>query len=631
MLNLSPAHWFEEKQAAEDYRDQYLEGWDDMIERFHGPGYRQGAPGAGPSDPENHAFEWCSLMVPQMTAASPRARVRTARAGAARRGAIASQFALNRWIQLVNMKATNEKLATDFGLKYAVAAVFPRPMPGLRDSNEPATWPSMRRISPRRFLHDPLAQDFEDQRWRAHLVIEDKQDLIDRAKANPREGWNVQEIKDLPDGIGVNEARNGPEQPAGAGETLDRKEIAYIVFWVPEHQPDPKKGPNQGYNGALLTLGIGSAYGTGTKDQAVWLRKPVPYFGPRWGPYQSAGAYIVPDDATPLSPVTATVAQADHLNAIARSIQSSIEDYKRLALVSNGDPDLETIVAEGQHGFVYTTNVDDLSRNVVQLELGGLTQQFLAAEERARQSLDRNTGLPDAMRGNVEGGATATEVNAAMAGGGLRVAHHMNKFRDFLTRSLRTVAWYLEFDNTIQPFVLGPEAAAAMQNELGEPMEEVWMSPGLAPGQGYDDFDELDYEIDLYSMERTTEQQQVAMAQELDFLVMQVAPMMSNPQMQHIRFEEYLAMRGELRGISNYGRLFDMEVARGIAQALAQMGDVRPQGTASVPQPRMGADMAGGRRTNSGINGLNHREPKSTLPSRDLARGSGGPGLGQTK
>ena len=623
MLNLSPAHWFEEKQAAEDHRDQYLEGWDDMVERYHGPGYRQGGVGSGPSDPENHAFEWCSLMVPQLTASSPRARVRTARSGAARRGAIASQFALNRWIQLVNMKAANEKLAVDFGLKYAVSAVFPRPMPGLRDSNEPSTWPSMRRISPRRFLQDPLALDWEDQRWRAHLVIEDKQDLLKRAKANPREGWNVDEIQNLPDGIGVREARNGPEEPAGAGETLDRGEIAYVVFWVPELQPDSKKGPEQGYNGALLTLGIGSAYGTGTKDQAVWLRKPVPYFGPRWGPYQCSGAYIVPDQSTPLSPIGATTSQADHLNSIARSIQSSIEDYKRLALVSNGDPDLETIVAEGQHGFVYTTNVDDLSRNVVQLELGGLTQQFLAAEERARQSLDRNTGLPDAMRGNVEGGATATEVNAAMQGGGLRVAHHMNKFRDFLARNLRTVAWYLEFDNTIQPFVLGPEAAAAMQNEFGEPMEEVWMSPGLGPDQKFSDFDDLDYEIELYSMERTSEQQQMALAQELDFMVTQIAPMMSNPQMQHVRFEEYLALRGELRGVNNYGRLFDMEAARAIAQTMAQTGDIRPQGTASTPQPRMGSDIAGARKTNSGINGLNHRDPKRTIPSKDLARGGG--------
>jgi len=625
MLDLRPASWFEEMQVAEDYRDQFLDGWEDMIQRFHGPGHRAGRADSETHDPENHAFEWTSLMVPQMTASNPRSRVRTARAGPARKGAVAQQYALNRWIRLVDMMRTNEKLATDFGFKYAIGAVFPRPMPGMLETGDPPHWPSFKRISPRRYLQDPLAVDFEDQRWRAHVVIEDKEDLLKRARAKPREGWNVKEIENLPAGIGVREARGQDENPDGVTDTLDRGEIAYVVFWVPEYFPEKNKNPNNGYNGALLTLGIGSAYSTATKDQAVWLRKPIPYFGPRWGPYQYDGAYIVPDDATPLSPIAATTAQADHLNAIARAIQRAIEDYKRLALVSNGDPDLETIVSEGQHGFVYTTNVDDLSRNVVQLELGGLTQQFLAAEERARQSLDRNTGLPDSMRGNVEGGATATEVNAAMAGGGIRVSHHMNKFRKLLARSLTTVAWYLEYDNNIPPFVLGPEAVAAWQSEFGEVTEEVWMAPGLNKkgGQTFDDFDDLDFEIELYSMERTSEQQQMALAQELDFLVLQLGPMMSDPRMLHVRFEDYLALRGELRGITTYGQLFDIELARKIAKKMLQMGNVQPSGTSTIPQPRLASDVTGSRRTNSGIAGLNHAEPKRTLPSRELARTNG--------
>jgi len=623
MIELRPAHWYEERLAAKEYRDQFLDDWDTVITRYTGPAHRGqiGDKNAGTHDPENHAQEWLSIVPPQMTASNPRVRVKTARAGAARKGALANQYALNRWVRMTDMRATNEKLAVDYGLKYCVSAVFPRPMPGLSETGDPVRMPSMRRVSPNRFLTDPLALEFEDQRWRSHGVVEDKEDLMRRAKANPREGWDTEEIANLPTDVGLKEARGTSDGgPIDVVDHLVRDEVGYEVFWVPEYQPDPKKGPDQGYNGALLTLGIGSAYGGSHKDAARWLRKPIPYFGPRSGPYNYCGAYIVPDDATPLSPIGATSAQADHLNAIARAIQRSIEDYKRFALVSNGDPDLETIIAEGQHGFVYTTNVDDLTRNVVQLELGGLTQQFLAAEERARQSLDRNTGLPDAMRGNVQGGATATEVQAAMQGGGVRVSHHLDKFRAFLARNLRTVAWYLEFDNTIKPFALGADAAAAMLDEFGQPMEEVWFAPGLGEGQRFDDFDDLDYEIELYSMERTSEQQQMALAQELDFLVLQLGPMMSDPRMQHVRFEEYLALRGELRGIENYGRLFDMEVARKLARKMANIGSVQPSGNSVTPQPRLAADMAGPRKTNSGINGLNHAEPKRSQPSRNLGR-----------
>lgn len=621
MIPLEPAHWFEEREAATQYRDQFLDDWSRVISHYHGPGHRSGRTDDATHDPENHAFEWLGIVTPQMTASNPRAGVRTSRMGAARKGAVAQQFALNRWIELVDMQSTNEKLATDYGLKWGVAAVFPKPQPGLTETGDPMSWPSMRRISPRRYLQDPKAIEFEEQRWRSHLVIEDKEDMLNRARKNPRERWNVQEIESLPAGIGVNEAR-GHSDGAYQYDSLDRNEIAYQVFWVPEYQPDPKKGPDQGYNGALLTLGIGSAYDTGSKDQAVWLRPPIPYFGPRWGPYQVAGAYVVPDDATPLSPIAGTQPQAEHLNAIARAIQRSIEDYKRIALVSNGDPDLETIVAEGQHGFVYATNVDDLRKNVVELELGGLSQQFLAAEERARQSLDRNTGLPDAMRGNVEGGATATEVNAAMHGGGIRINHHVDKFRKFLARNLKTVAWYLEYDNSIPPFVLGPEAQAAMKDEFGEDMEEVWMAPGKGPDQSFDDFDDYDFRIELYSMERTSEQQQMALAQELDFLVGSIGPMMSDPTMQHVRWADYLQMRGQLRGITTYGRLFDLVAAADIAQKM--MGaQIQKGGPSSLPQPRLARDMAGARKTNSGINGLNHKEPKRSMPSRELARSNG--------
>lgn len=621
-LKLSPYTWYEEVRAAEEYRDQFLDDWEDVLEGYYGPGYK---PDAGPMqrrhNVENHAFEWLSLMVPQVTASKPRVRVKSERMGPARLGAKAQTFAVNRWIRQANMKGTAELHATDYGLKYCIGYVSPRPQPGMSNGSTPSRWPHYRRLSPRRYLQDPLAIEFEEQRWRSHLVIRDKEDLLKEAREYPERGWNVEAILGLPESQDIHKYRGYGQADSYNEYFVDRHEVSYWVIWAPEIQPDPKKGPDKGYNGALLFLGVGESYDDSV-DDARWIRPPQPYYGPPWGPYQTSGAYIVPDDATPLSPIAGTKAQAEHLNAVARANQRAVEDYKRMALVSNADPDLEITVTEGRHGYVYTTNAEDLSKQVVQMELGGLTTQMLAAEDRARQSLDRNTGLPEAMRGNVEGGATATEVNAAMSGGSIRVQHHVDKFRDFQVSNLRTVSWYLEFDDTIQPFALGEDAARMLQDETGRPMEEVWYGPGLADGQRYEDFWDYDFEIELYSMERTSEQQAQMQAQELDYLVMQIGPaMLANP---HVRWKEYLEKRGELRGIGDYGRLFDVDMALELGAQMMQMGMLQePQPTGQNAQPRLMTDMAGPRPQASPFGGVSAgRERKSFGPSKMISGGS---------
>ena len=90
--------------------------------------------------------------------------------------------------------------------------------------------------------------------------------------------------------------------------------------------------------------------------------------------------------------------------------------------------------------------------------------------------------------------------------------------------------------------------------------------------------------------------------------------------------------RGQLRGITDYGRMVDVNLAREIAAMMMQGEPMQPQSGSSLPQPRLGMDMAGGsrRKTQSGINGLNHRQPKSSVPSRDLARGGSQNGTVQT-
>lgn len=630
MLDLTPYRWYEELRAAEKYRDQFLDDWEEVISHYHGPGYKSsGAPIFEEShDPENHAFEWISLIGTSMTQSNPRTRVHTARQGIARQAALGMQFALNRWIRMVGFKEVNELLVADYGLKYCVAAVFPRPMPGMGGAEGPSRWPSLRRISPRRYNQDPVSVERSEQRWRSHQVIRDKEDVLQEASDHPEAGWNIDAIMSVPENIDVQSVR-GPGNDPNIPWHVDRHEISYDEIWVPEFQPDPKKGPDKGYNGAILTLARGETYDSAVGD-ASWIRPPRPFFGPRWGPYETAGGFVVPDDATPLSPIGATEAQADHLNAVARAVQRAVEDYKRIAIVGNGDPELETIITEGKHGYVYTCNAEDLQRNVVQLELGGLTAQFLAAEDRARQSLDRNSGMPEAMRGNVEGGATATEVNLAASGASNRFGRHIQKFRDLNVRLLRTAAWYLEFDDSMVPIHLGEEAARQLTDEQGQPVEEPVWQPGISKDQKFADFDDYDFEIELFSMEMSSEQQALMAATELDQLILNVGGAMTDPRFLHVDWKEYTQQREQLRGATGVGKLFDFEMARELAAKFLQMGSAPEINAGGKPQPRLNADLAGARPSPTGVSspGLN-RTRKAEGTAKMLGKNGRAPATAQ--
>ena len=611
MLKLEPDYWHQEIEAAKTYRDQFLDEWDSQIRRFTGPGFKNDhAPTIeDDTDLENHAFEWVSLMVQQIASSNPSVRIRTTRPGPAQQGALALQYAINRWIRLVNLQATNESLVTDYALRYCIAAVFPAPAEGMISPEEPSLWPVVRRISPRRFLQDPKAIDGQQIRWQAHLVLRDKEDVIKEAKENPKAGWDVDALEAIGT-VRSDDAVLHVANPERDVDQVDREQIAYWEVYCPELQVDPKKGPEKGYNGSILTLGVGETQGD-KEPQTAWLRKPRPYFGRRGGLYHVCGAYVVPDEALPLSPTVAVQAQAEHLNAVARAAMQMTEDYKRIAIVGQQDPGLEQLIATGRHGHVYTTNVEDIGRNVVQLELGGVTAQILAQEDRARQSLDRNSGIPEAMRGNVEGGATATEIAAATGGATARFAHHIEKFRRFQIQILRAVAWHLEFNDSIKPFSLGQEAVGnILDPDTGLPLEQPWIRPGLAKGQKMDDFDDHDFEIDVHSMSRTSEEQSMALAAELDDVVINIGSAMTNPGTAfHVNWEEYLRKRAETRGVPDYTKYFDFDRAREVAALLLQTQAPPPPEKKIEPQTRLVQDISG---ANPGPGMNKERKPVST-------------------
>jgi hypothetical protein len=519
-LDISPTGLWTEIDAAERARDRHLAGFAEQIANYHGPHYVQSE--VGEVAPENHAFEYLSLTVPRCVADNPRTRVGSRRGGLAGVISEGMRHSLDRWARDSDVQTEISMCVRDMLARWGCSIVTQEPDARASDTDDPPYWPVFTRLSPHHVFWDAAALQLEQCRLIGHKYARDKDDLLElaRSKRGKEEGWNAEVIEELVLGMGVDELG----RPKGS-ESLMREEVVLYEVWVPENQIDGKD-PKDGYHGTIYTLSPsyrGDQEGV-TEEGAKLIREPQAYYGPRWGPYQIWGSYTVPDSTFPLGQLTATEHQTRELNSVANGMSVANSQYKRMVLVDDTDPDLQEKLEKSGQDYVVPIGglAEKAGRNVVPIEMAGLSEHMLAYSGLVRDRLDRVSGIHDAQRGVVTGRGTATEVSAASEASEVRTSWAQKMARKGGERALSTVGWYLYEDDRVF-MELGPEAAsdmgverplwfggrdyeAALQKHTGLPKalaEEVAaMLPEKPP------FDDLELEIEMYSMTRVSEAQQ---------------------------------------------------------------------------------------------------------------------------
>ena len=555
MLKLDLHSLMREVEAAEDFRDQHLSEWRRLIERFHGPAYR--AIDTHEDDPENFVHEYVALLLPRIVHDSPKIRVKSARPVTQSMTAGLLQVGINRWCKMTKVRNTLERIATDMLLGYGVGMVVNEPRKGYRDIDgaEPFL-PRLYRISPDRFFMDPAATNVEDVRYMGHCWVIDRDDLL--AQAEREDGWDSEIINRVADNSGVDEVREGY---SGKREIPDRQELVVYEVFVPEvndediEEIDDALGA-QVFSGTIYTMIKGQS-ADGKKSDAGFARKPRPYYGPRTGPYTVFGVYTVPDDPYPLSPIMALVPQMDDVNHHLRSMRYSASAYKRLIAVDSRNAKLAQDIRDKDDLYVVLADGIDPTQ-VVPIEIGGITPQQVQYSAMAQDRLDRVSGIHDAMRGNITGQPTATEVSVAESASGMRMAHLKRQFQECVNESMRNVAWFLFHDRKVM-FPLGEDGVPI----VGEP--EPMFSASAMVGV----FDDLDLDIEAMSMERVSDivlqKRSMEMLQLIGTLSQQViaAP--------HVKWREVMSMVGDAMNIPNLGDLIDqaqvMQMQQGAGQS----------------------------------------------------------------
>lgn len=473
-------------EAAERVTQAHLKGFKEQVARYSSPAYSEDR---SRSDffPENHYFEWVSIVLPQIVFANPRVNVSSKRPGAQEVEAVAIEFGLNRWIKDSHLVRLNERLGVDFGFRYAVVATTSEPIAG-SDTDDPDHRPQCSRIAQERFFMDSYATSDEDARFKGIKVVKDKDDLIREAETDAKKpeskrwGWDLEAVKALPVDDQLNELGR-PKSDAPA-----RNEVVYYEVWIPEIDLKEEGDEDDDYNGTVVRLAKGS------NGAASYLCKPKPFYGPRTGPYTIIGAYTVPSEPGPLAPLVATEGQTKELNAHRIALSNAAARRKRIGLYAERDQKTAARILNCPDGGAVGIPGFDQNK-FVEAEFGGVTDVGLAWFTACQAGLDRASGIHDVQRGNLAGGASATAVAVADKASSTRLDFLAQKFQDGIREMLTKVAWYLYKDDRIL-VSLDQETI----QKIGLPAGfDGWRGSSKTAGK----FEDLELEIEPYSMRRT--------------------------------------------------------------------------------------------------------------------------------
>ena len=535
----------DEIDRAEYFRDLHLQTPKELREWFCGQGYRDGY---GVNHPENAVHAYISMVLPRIIHDNPKVRVTSARPQVQRTACVAMKAALNRWSKMTKVRGTIERIATDMLLGWGVSLTVNEPKGHERkwDGDGPYL-PRVYRIDPARFIIDPAAMHWEEARFMGHVWVTDKEDLLRRAEMD--ETWNKEVIEGLATNNGVDELRDSRDIP-------ERYELAIYEIWVPEMGEAAAELIDEAaddalFNGTIWTI---AKYQGGTdKCECQLIRKPLPYYGPATGPYTVFGAFTVPNDPYPLSPIVACRDQIQYCNDMALSQQENQKRYKRILVGDAKNPKFLQDVVNAPDMYVFAEAGLD-ARSLQPVEVGGSTNQHIQSVETAKERLDRALGMSDAMRGNVAGSASATEVAVAESASTMRIAHLKRAFQDACDTVFRNVGWYMFHDGRISIPVGGEDTRAVGMTD-----------PVFVGGLKVGAWEDMQIDVDAYSMERTSEMLSQKRALETFQVITTAAQAI--PAMPWVKWRDLLSFLGDAQNVPQMQDFIDESVLQQMQQA----------------------------------------------------------------
>jgi hypothetical protein len=546
-----------------------------MIEKFQGPGRLE--MNEASFMPYNFYYEWMSLVRPQVAFQNPRVRIRSKKPEVNALQAIALQFYVNRWIRDTHYVRTIERATTHMGFTHGTTMTTLDAYYG--DFDDPRSRPRKLVLDPMQYGMDALARSWEETRIMFHRCVESKAQLLERAEKE--DGWNMDAVRKLATSVETDSIGRPKSE-------VDRGEVCYWWCWLPGNEPDESTT-----HGRTVVLGV--QQGTDGQQKATFLRDWQDYYGPRWGPYTLWDFYYVPRSAWPMGPLQAQEGLVRYLNAQAKVNLRRAKNRKEVMVFDETDTKNAEMLLNAPDGSGIGISQFEKSK-FERIELGGVNEDELAYEQWLDQLLKRGSGISDAELGNSRSGQTATSDTIAAAGSSARKGFLEQKVYDAVRRDLTTIAYFGWTEETVvEP--LGQEFKQELAR-MGVPGEFLanlnaisleWRGGEKTP------FDDLELEIEPYSMNRVDEGAERAETLQVFQLLSNVAPLI--PQTPWMPWKQMLNRLGERFHLDRLGEEVDTDMAYQIGAAMFQLEQMAAQpsggGAGKSQGPRMSGDVGG--------------------------------------
>lgn len=429
MLNLDSApDVMREIRDAEKLRDLYLACWKKILARWVSCNLRSDA--ASRPTLENYIHSYTSLVLPQMVFQAPYVMVSPEINADDTPTATAMEGMLNCWMKRTEYKRNLKRMATSMILGWGVThtgyGMQSHVLEGAAGAIAAANpeMPFNRTILIGNHFVDSQCSGYDTRRFEGHCFDVDIADL-----AND-EHYDQSQVALLT----PNQAnRIRPDSPFTDKPEWEasRKRATLYEVWVPEAK-------------VILTVGQTGQQG------GVFLRKEE-YVGPDDGPYNLWGAWEVPGQIYPFSPIAASFDQFEDLNIHAEAAQRSARSYKKFGVYNKlGSEDGKAIQTVKHGQMVGVNNFDSFK----EAEIGGISAQQIQTLSLLKERLDQNMGFGATQRG-VSNGDTATANNLMQGNTDLRIQWLVQGLIDSCAIDLRKVGWFFwNSDSLVTPITI---------------------------------------------------------------------------------------------------------------------------------------------------------------------------------
>lgn len=460
------------------FRDSRMKLMTQYVGRFYGGGKDIEEARAFPI---NMIHQAVTTLVPNLVYRDPKAELVT-NYMAYRQYASIAELALNHLIREIDLRMTLRKAITDAiflaGFLKVGLAVSGRTLDvegTLRDIGQPYC----DRVDPDDMVLDPVARQWEEQRFVGNRFRADLETLQDAGMYDP----------DLLSRLASRYDDMGGRSQAGSLSGGNRQEadsvtkaVDLVELWLP--------GPN---------LVVTMPWLPGGEVGGEFLREPMPYEGPERGPYHMLGFAFVPDNILPVAPAMVMYDLHIMANRIARKAARQAERQKSiLAYESSAWQDAQEIADSDDGETVQVDKIDGIK----EVSYGGVSADCYQYIQWAKNQFSEMSMNVDLLSGAATGEATATQAEMVQANTTVRLADMQGMVYDFCGDAMKALFFYLHTDPLIElPLV----------KRVSGVDQQVTYTPEMREG------DWLDYTIKVrpYSMARQDPNMEVRRLMEL--------------------------------------------------------------------------------------------------------------------